>query len=56
VPSAAKSLNKELRKVLKDKEDAVALQEFSKAGEMRVRELEIQAEIRRSSKTKPQLY
>jgi len=46
VPSAAKSLNKELRLVLKDKDDAIALQEFSKAGEMRVRELEIQAEIR----------
>jgi ATP-dependent Clp protease ATP-binding subunit ClpC len=46
VPSVAKSLNKKLRQVLKDKEEAVALQEFSKAGEMRVRELEIQAEIR----------
>jgi ATP-dependent Clp protease ATP-binding subunit ClpC len=46
VPSVAKSLNKELRQVLKDKEEAVALQKFSKAGEMRVRELEIQAEIR----------
>lgn len=46
VPSAAKNLNKELRQVLKDKEDAIAVQEFSKAGEMRVRELEIQAEIR----------
>jgi ATP-dependent Clp protease ATP-binding subunit ClpC len=46
VPSAASSLNKELRQVLKDKEEAVALQEFSKAGEMRDRELEIQAEIR----------
>jgi ATP-dependent Clp protease ATP-binding subunit ClpC len=46
VPSAAKSLNKELRQVLKGKEDAVALQEFGKAGEMRLRELEIQTEIR----------
>jgi ATP-dependent Clp protease ATP-binding subunit ClpC len=46
VPSVAKSLNKDLRQVLKDKEDAVALQEFSKAGKMRTRELEIQTEIR----------
>ncbi|MEW6496592.1 MAG: ATP-dependent Clp protease ATP-binding subunit [Cyanobacteriota bacterium] len=46
VPSAAKSLHKQLRQVLKDKEDAVALQEFSKAGEMRAREIKIQAEIR----------
>ncbi|HEY9900839.1 MAG TPA: ATP-dependent Clp protease ATP-binding subunit, partial [Candidatus Sericytochromatia bacterium] len=46
VPLAAKSLNKELRQVLIAKQDAIALQEFSKAGEMRTRELEIQAEIR----------
>ena len=46
VPSVAKSLHKELRQVVKDKEDAVALQEFSKAGEMRTREIKIQAEIR----------
>ncbi|HEY9674563.1 MAG TPA: ATP-dependent Clp protease ATP-binding subunit [Waterburya sp.] len=45
VPSATKSLNKELRQVLKDKEDAVALQEFSKAGELRSREIRIQKEI-----------
>ncbi len=46
VPSVAKSLNKELRQVFKDKQDAIALQEFSNAGKMRDRELEIQAEIR----------
>ncbi len=46
VPLAAKSLNKELRQILKDKEDAIALQDFSKAGKMRDRELEIQTEIR----------
>ena len=45
VPSAAKSLNKELRQVQKDKEDAVVLQEFSTAVKMRTRELEIQTEI-----------
>ncbi|HEY9614314.1 ATP-dependent Clp protease ATP-binding subunit [Allocoleopsis sp.] len=46
LPSTAKSLNKELRQILKDKEEAVAEQEFTKAGKMRVRELELQAEIR----------
>ncbi|HEY9635494.1 MAG TPA: ATP-dependent Clp protease ATP-binding subunit [Coleofasciculaceae cyanobacterium] len=46
VSSPAKSLNKELRQVLKDKEEAVALQEFSTAGKMRDRELELQREIR----------
>jgi ATP-dependent Clp protease ATP-binding subunit ClpC len=46
VPATAKSLNKELRQVLTDKEEAVALQEFSKAGEMHAREIRIQAEIR----------
>jgi ATP-dependent Clp protease ATP-binding subunit ClpC len=45
VPAAAKSLNKELRQVQKDKEDAVVLQEFSTAVKMRTRELEIQTEI-----------
>jgi len=45
VPSAAKSLNKELRQVQKDKEDAVVLQEFSTAVKMRTRELEIQTQI-----------
>jgi ATP-dependent Clp protease ATP-binding subunit ClpC len=46
VPPSAKSLNKQLRQVSKDKEEAIGLQEFSKAGEMRDRELELQAEIR----------
>jgi len=46
VPATAKSLNKELRQVLTDKEEAVALQDFSKAGEMHAREIRIQAEIR----------
>ena len=45
VPAAAKSLNKELRQVQKDKEDAVVLQEFSTAVKMRTRELEIQTQI-----------
>lgn len=46
LPSATKELNKELRQVLNQKDDAVREQEFSLAGEMRARELEIQAEIR----------
>jgi ATP-dependent Clp protease ATP-binding subunit ClpC len=46
VPASAKSLNKQLRQVSKDKEEAIGLQEFSKAGEMRVSELKLQAEIR----------
>jgi len=46
VPSSAKSLNKELRDLLKDKADAVLLQEFSQAGKMREREIQIQTEIR----------
>jgi ATP-dependent Clp protease ATP-binding subunit ClpC len=46
VRSPAKNLNKELSQVLIAKQDAIALQEFSKAGEMRTRELEIQTEIR----------
>jgi ATP-dependent Clp protease ATP-binding subunit ClpC len=46
MPATTKSLNKELRQILKDKEEAVAEQEFTKAGKMRVRELELQAEIR----------
>ncbi len=46
IPSAAKSLNKELRDILKEKADAVLLQEFSQAGKIREREIQIQAEIR----------
>jgi ATP-dependent Clp protease ATP-binding subunit ClpC len=43
--SAAKSLNKELHQVLKNKEDAVQSQDFSLAGEMRDRELELRSQI-----------
>jgi ATP-dependent Clp protease ATP-binding subunit ClpC len=53
VPSSAKSLKKELRQVLKDKGDAIGLQEFSKAGEMRAQEMRIQAEIRALIKNEP---
>lgn len=46
LPPAAKELDKELRQVLKEKDDAVRSQDFDKAGELRDREMEIKAEIR----------
>ncbi|NJO19037.1 MAG: ATP-dependent Clp protease ATP-binding subunit [Spirulinaceae cyanobacterium RM2_2_10] len=46
LPPAAKELDKELRQVLKQKDDAVRAQDFDKAGELRDREMEIKAEIR----------
>ncbi|HLO50140.1 MAG TPA: ATP-dependent Clp protease ATP-binding subunit [Kamptonema sp.] len=52
LPPAAKELDKELRKVLKEKEEAVRSQDFDKAGELRDREMEIKAEIRAISQNK----
>jgi len=46
LPPAAKELDKELRQVLKEKDDAVRAQDFDKAGELRDREMEIKSEIR----------
>lgn len=46
LPAEAKELDKELRQVLKEKDDAVRGQDFDKAGELRDREMEIKAEIR----------
>ncbi len=46
LPPAAKELDKELRQVLKEKEDAVRSQDFDRAGELRDREMEIKSEIR----------
>jgi ATP-dependent Clp protease ATP-binding subunit ClpC len=46
LPPAAKELDKELRQVLKEKDDAVRSQEFDRAGELRDREMEIKAQIR----------
>lgn len=46
LPAEAKELDKELRLVLKQKDDAVRSQDFDKAGELRDREMEIKAEIR----------
>ncbi len=52
LPAAAKELDKELRQVLKDKDDAVRSQDFDRAGELRDREMEIKAEIRTIAQTK----
>lgn len=52
LPPAAKELDKELRQVLKDKDDSVRSQNFDKAGELRDREMEIKAEIRAIAQNK----
>jgi ATP-dependent Clp protease ATP-binding subunit ClpC len=46
LPPAAKELDKELREVLKQKDDAVRSQDFDLAGELRDREMEIKEQIR----------
>lgn len=46
LPPAAKELDKELRQVLKQKDDAVRSQDFDQAGELRDREMEIKSQIR----------
>jgi ATP-dependent Clp protease ATP-binding subunit ClpC len=45
LPPAAKELDKELRKILKEKDEAVRNQDFEKAGQLRDREMEIKAQI-----------
>jgi ATP-dependent Clp protease ATP-binding subunit ClpC len=52
LPPAAKELDKELRQVLKDKDDAVRSQDFDRAGELRDREMEIKSQIRSIAQTK----
>ena len=52
LPPAAKELDKELRSLLKQKDDAVRSQDFDKAGELRDREMEIKEEIRAISSNK----
>ncbi|MGV0023769.1 ATP-dependent Clp protease ATP-binding subunit [Phormidesmis priestleyi] len=52
LPPAAKELDRELRQVLKEKDDAVRSQNFDRAGELRDREMEIKAEIRAIAQTK----
>ena len=46
VPPAAKEVDKQLRDVQKQKEDAVRQQDFSKAGELRDREVELREQMR----------
>jgi ATP-dependent Clp protease ATP-binding subunit ClpC len=52
LPPAAKELDKELRQVRKDKDDAVRNQDFDRAGELRDREMEIKAEIQAITKNR----
>ncbi len=52
LPPAAKELDKELRQVLKDKDDAVRAQDFDKAGELRDKEMDLKAQIRNISQQK----
>jgi ATP-dependent Clp protease ATP-binding subunit ClpC len=49
---ATKELKKELRQVTKAKEDAVKAQDFEQAGELRDRELELEAELKAISENK----
>ncbi len=46
LPTAAKELDKELRLILKEKDEAVRNQDFDKAGELRDREMDIKQQIR----------
>jgi ATP-dependent Clp protease ATP-binding subunit ClpC len=52
LPPEAKELDKELRQVLKQKDDAVRSQDFDQAGQLRDREMEIKAEIRNLANAK----
>ncbi|TAD80177.1 MAG: ATP-dependent Clp protease ATP-binding subunit [Oscillatoriales cyanobacterium] len=52
LPPAAKELDKELREVLKQKDEAVRSQDFDKAGELRDKEMEIKQQIRDIAQTK----
>ncbi len=46
LPPAAKEVDKELRKVQKEKEEAVRNQDFTQAGELREKEVELREKIR----------
>ncbi len=52
LPPAAKELDKELRQVLKDKDEAVRSQDFDRAGALRDREIEIKQQIRAITQAK----
>merc|ERR1711966_528177 len=45
LPEAAKELERELRTVLKEKDEAVRNQDFEKAGQLREREMEVKVQI-----------
>ena len=45
LPAAAKELNKELRMIVKSKDEMIRLQDFEKAGQLRDREMEIKTQI-----------
>jgi ATP-dependent Clp protease ATP-binding subunit ClpC len=56
LPPAAKELDKELRQLLREKDEAVRSQDFDKAGTLRDREIEIKQEIKsmtQAKKTEP---
>nr|YP_009297460.1 Clp protease ATP binding subunit [Erythrotrichia carnea]AOM66803.1 Clp protease ATP binding subunit [Erythrotrichia carnea] len=56
LPPAARELDKELRKILKIKDEAIRAQKYEKAEQYRVREMEIKAQIAaiaQSKKTEP---
>ena len=52
LPPEAKELDKELRDILKQKDDAVRSQDFDRAGELRDREMEIKEQIRNIASNK----
>merc|ERR1712054_218570 len=52
LPPAAKELDKELRTILKQKDDAVRSQDFDRAGELRDQEMDIKEQIRSISTAK----
>jgi ATP-dependent Clp protease ATP-binding subunit ClpC len=53
-PSETKDLNRELLQVTKEKEAAVNAQDFDKAGQLRDRELEIEAQLKAIAQNKQQ--
>ncbi|MCG9890987.1 MAG: ATP-dependent Clp protease ATP-binding subunit [Thermosynechococcaceae cyanobacterium MS004] len=52
LPPAAKELDKELRQVLREKDEAVRGQDFDKAGELRDREMQLKSEIKVIAQTR----
>ncbi len=52
LPAAAKELDKELRQILKQKDESVRAQDFDRAGELRDREIELKEQIRTIAQAK----